>query len=80
MEQLSKKAIREVVKQWPKASFKNEYGEEFRIYSNGTMVVMDGDETGGELIDLFSEHFNIWSKDELYKLGQALQEVSGFKP
>lgn len=69
----------------PKAEFTNEHGEKFILHSSGTSVFMSGDEVR-EMVDdkekivktyipLFNPHFSIWSKEELYKLGQALMEL-----
>lgn len=78
-------AVKEVKKNSPSARFKNEHGEKFVIYSDGVFVLMGGDEVEsmvreenkhGGLINLFNEHFSIWSADELYKLGAALQRVA----
>lgn len=69
----------------PKAEFVNEHGERFVIHSTGSAVYMSGDEVNmmvddknkivKKYIPLFSPHFSIWSKDELYKLGEALMEL-----
>ncbi len=57
------------------ATFKNKHGEVFKLGSNGITVMMAGDETDNEVISLFNPEFNIWSKEELYKLGKALMEM-----
>lgn len=78
---LSEKQVRKIIEQMPSAEFINEHGEKFVIYSNGTSVYMGGDEVNmmvdpkhvfAGVIPLFNSHFNIWSEDELYKLGETL--------
>lgn len=59
-----------------KAIFTNEYGEKFTIYNTGITIYMVGDETDHELVNLFSSNFDIWSKDELKKLGEAIAKTS----
>ncbi len=71
------------------ADFKNEHGEEFTIYSNGVMVFISGNEIDAMvdqqyksqdgILQLFNEWFSIWNPEDLYLLGKALQEVSGYK-
>lgn len=74
------------VRTFPHTEFTNEMGERFVIYTNGTTVFMEGDEvemmveasqTVDGLLPLFNKHFTIWSKEELYKLGLALIELTG---
>lgn len=55
------------------AKFKNEHGEEFTFLFDGLTVSMKGDETDDELISLFNEDFNIYSKEELVTIGKILQ-------
>lgn len=56
-----------------KSEFFNEYGEKFTIYNLGGLTIyFEGDETGGEVINLFNENFNIWNKEELKKLAKAI--------
>lgn len=73
------------IKTFPKAEFTNEHGEKFVIYSNGMGVYMAGDEVDQmvsddkkvvDIIPLFGEAFNVWDKDEIYKLGTALQTLA----
>lgn len=86
----SKKAVAEYVAKLPVAKFTNDYGEKFGIHSDGVVVFLSGDEVramvreevtiplenGDSCIPLFGPNFNIWSKGELFKLGQALKEVA----
>lgn len=86
------KQVSKIIKDMPKSEFKNSYGEPFTIYSNGTLAFMSGTEVdmtvGGDekmdgILPLFNASFNIWSKDELYKLGEALKDVAvqnGYNP
>jgi hypothetical protein len=89
MKLLSRKELKEVAKEIrdksTRASFKNEYGEKFTIYSDGNFVLMEGDEVNAMvdpknvtegMISLFNPAFSVWSVDELLKLGQALVDVS----
>jgi hypothetical protein len=75
----------EFIKSMPMVSFENEHGEKFNISSNGLTAFISGDEvnamvdrtaTIGGFIPLFNQAFNIWSKDELYRLGKALMELN----
>ncbi len=69
------------------ASFANEHGEKFNVHYNGVIVFLSGhevnamvrdeDKLAGKYLPLFNSHFDVWSADELKKLGQALIEVSG---
>jgi hypothetical protein len=81
---LSEDQVRKIIAEMPSKSFVNEHGEEFTIYSNGISVYMSGSEVDmmvdnkhvfAGVIPLFNNHFNIWSDDELYKLGVALAEL-----
>lgn len=86
------KQVSKIIKEMPQAEFRNSYGEPFTIYSNGTLVFMsgtevgmmvDGDEQMDGILPLFNASFNIWAKDELYKLGEALKDVAvqnGYNP
>lgn len=74
----------ELIKSMKKAEFRNEHGELFNLYSNGITVLMSGDEVRAMVdpaktiegyIPLFNSSFNIWSAEELYKLGLALVEL-----
>lgn len=88
----SVKQVSQIIKSMPKAEFKNSYGEPFTIYSNGNTVFMSGTEVDmmveeeskmDGILPLFNTNFNIWSKDELYKLGDALKDVAvqnGYDP
>lgn len=76
----------------PKSEFRNGYGEPFVIYSNGMTVFMSGSEVDmmveeeskmDGILPLFNASFNIWSRDEIYKLGEALKDVAlqnGYDP
>lgn len=57
-------------------TFTNEYGEKFVVYTDGITAYMSGDETDGKTIPLFNPDFDIWNKEELYKLGKALMEMN----
>lgn len=67
------------------ATFKNKHGEKFVIHSDGSNVLMSGDEVNmmvspghkfaDKYIPLFNSHFGIWSPQELYELGKALQRL-----
>jgi len=67
-------------------TWSNKHGEKFTIHSNGVMVWMSGDEvsamvdpkhlTASKYLQLFSNHFGIWSADELYELGNALMVLA----
>lgn len=86
------KQVSKIIKDMPKSEFKNSYGEPFTIYSNGTSVFMSGTEVDmmadeadkmDGILPLFNASFNIWSADELYKLGDALKSVAvqnGYEP
>lgn len=79
-------ANEEIVRAMPSYVFKNEYGEQFNIYSDGILTFMGGDEVrtmvdnkykiGEEIIPLFNQCFNIWNRNELYQLGKALQVLN----
>lgn len=67
------------------ATFKNQHGEKFILHKTelGTVrmsgdeidsMVRDSDKINGH-ISLFNEHFNVWSDEELVKLGSALQRL-----
>ena len=68
-----------------KATFRNEHGDVFTIYSNGEAVLLAGDEinntvddknrVAGKFIPLFNHYFSVWSPDELYKLGKVLRQL-----
>lgn len=81
----SLKEVSKIIKNMPKSEFRNSYGEPFVIYSNGTSVFMSGSEVDmmvddkdkmDGILPLFNASFNIWSADELYKLGDALKDVA----
>ena len=78
------KQLTAYIKTMPSASFKNEHGEKFTIHSNGLTVWISGDEVNAMVdpkktvmgyLPLFTSAFSIWSKEELYLLGKALQEL-----
>lgn len=78
------KDIAEYIRKMPQVSFLNEHGEKFTLYSNGISVFMEGDEVDmmvdnknkiEGIIQLFSPAFNIWSANELVKLGEAIKEL-----
>lgn len=81
--------IKPLLKEFLKSTFRNEHGEKFTIYSDGTSVYMSGNEVDmmvdpknkseDGVIPLFNPSFNVWSDEELYKLGKALQKVSWYK-
>lgn len=63
-------------------TFHNEHGEIFQIYrTDGPFqaVLLCGDETDGQMQPLFHPNFDIFSNEELYKLGAALQKLSGIE-
>ncbi len=74
-----------LIENLPSVSFFNEHIEKFTIHSNGIFVFMSGDEVDamvddknkveGKYIQLFNSAFSVWSKEELHKLGKALQEL-----
>lgn len=80
------------IKELPFSRFTNEYGEIFNVHSNGNTVFLSGNEVDAMVdenkkfegyVPLFNPNFNVWSNDELFKLGQALMQVSienGYKP
>lgn len=80
------------IKDLPFSRFSNEYGEVFNIHSNGTTVFVSGSEVDSMVdeskqiegyVPLFNPNFNVWSNDELFKLGQSLIDVAvqnGHKP
>jgi hypothetical protein len=79
------KSVTKIIKDMPLSKFTNEYGEPFTIYSNGNAVFMSGSEVDmmvddkdkiDGILPLFNPAFSIWSKDELWKLGEALQDVA----
>jgi len=55
--------------------FKNEHGEVFYIKRDG-VVVFSSSETGWVTLPLFNVNFDLWSNEELSKLGKALIEIS----
>lgn len=60
----------------PKYSFVNEHGEMFSIWMSDVAVYIAGDETDGEVINLFNEDFSIYSREELAEIGKALINLS----
>lgn len=73
---IPQKELHEMINRLPHQKFVNEHGEAFTVSSNGVQVFIEGDETDGEVLDLFNSEFNIWSSEELYKLGIALQGLA----
>lgn len=81
----SKEEVEDIIGKYPTASFTNNHGEKFNIHSDGIRVFMSGDEVramvreeakiGEKYISLFSDAFNVWSNEELRKLGQVLQQL-----
>lgn len=86
MSDISTLDIENVFKNMKTESFKNEYGERFNIHTNGVTVFMSGDEVramvkdsdkvAGKYIPLFNKCFDVWSDEELNKLGQALVNLT----
>lgn len=80
------KALKDSIESMKKVSFKNRHGEVFTIHCDGILTFMSGDEIDAMVEDdvkiadryipLFNERFNIWDKEELYKLGQCLMELN----
>lgn len=78
--------VQEQIRKMPSYTFKNKHGEEFKVYCNGKMAFLGGDEVRAMVQDkhklakhiilLFNPHFSVWSQDELYKLGQALMVLN----
>lgn len=68
-----------------KVTFTNKHGEKFILVKTPMgSVRMSGDEVRemvasknkhNDSISLFNEHFNIWSDEELVKLGTALRRL-----
>ena len=84
MKEPTKQEMIKYIDNLPSKSFTNEHGEVFTIHSDGVLVFMSGDEVNamvdnnlkmGKYIPLFNQSFSIWSKGELYKLGEALMEL-----
>ena len=60
-------------------TFANEHGEKFNIYKPDgifSTIFFASDETDWEVVPLFHPSFNIWSDEELVKLGLALQKLN----
>lgn len=84
--------VEEAIKRLPSSTFVNEHGENFTVYSDGITAILGGDEVDAMvdgkkklygMVCLFNDAFSIWSAEELYKLGDALKDVSiknGYKP
>lgn len=73
------------IRDMPAFVFKNEHGEQFNVYCNGTFVFLGGDAVrdllgadkfGDEIIPLFNNIFSIWTREELYKLGEGLMALN----
>lgn len=62
------------------SKFTNKCGEDFSVKFYDIIVTIQGSETGGKEISLFNQSFNVYSEEELYKIGVALQEISGYRP
>lgn len=70
---------------FPIAEFYNKHGELFIIHGGECGVYVSGNEVrkmvpdkykiGGKYLPLFNEHFNIWSRDELFWLGESLTKL-----
>lgn len=69
----------------PFSRFTNEHGEVFDIHSNGVTAFMSGSEVDSMVDDnkrfegyipLFNPNFNMFSNEELFKIGNALQDVA----
>lgn len=83
--QVIKEEMVKHIRSFPTTTFKNKHGEEFTLHTNGSMVFISGseiemmvdpDDTIDGMLPLFSDHLNIWGRNELYKLGEALQKIS----
>lgn len=69
-------------KRYFKSHFKNEHGEEYIVIRTKTLpevYFITGHETDWEVMPLFSNEFNIWSAEEIVKLGQALANLGSKK-
>lgn len=76
MKKITKKEILNFIRKLPSTTFKNEFGEEFKIYSSEITVFIKSTETDDQIIPLFNENFSIWSREEMYKLGKAIMELN----
>lgn len=65
-----------------KSKFTNKHGEEYvviRTKSLPQMYFIAGHETDWEMQPLFHPKFDVWSAEEIVKLGQALSNLGGKK-
>ena len=86
MDKMSRLDSEKYIRSLPAFVFKNEYGEQFNLYCNGTTAFIGGSEIrimaadytkiGKEIMPLFNPSFNVWSRDELYKLGEGLMTLN----
>lgn len=66
-------------KKFSRKSFKNKHGERFYVIRTKTkpeLYLITGDEYDWEMTPLFSDKFDIYTKQEVRELGKALQELS----
>lgn len=68
--------------QYYKSKFTNKHGEDYivlRTKSLPSMYFVTGDETDWDVMPLFDGKFDIWSSEEIVKLGQALANLGSKK-
>ncbi len=75
-----------VIRSLPAFVFKNEHGEQFNIYADSTTVYIGGSEVemmvpystskiGDDIICLFNHNFNIYTREEMYRIGEGLMAL-----
>lgn len=69
-------------KSYFKSHFKNKHGEEYIVIRTKSLpeaYFVTGDETDWEMQPLFHSKFDVWSAEEIVKLGQALSNLGSKK-